>query len=75
MGFRFTVQRYAEPLGLKGWVKNLPDGRVEILAQGTPEQIQRLCGHLEEHFEGYIKDKEIHFSAMEGNHSGFMIAH
>ena len=34
VGFRAWAQRYAEKLGLSGWVRNLSDGRVEILAKG-----------------------------------------
>lgn len=36
VGFRFFAQRTAARLGLLGWVRNLPDGRVESEAQGDP---------------------------------------
>jgi len=34
VGFRFSTARKAQSLGLTGWVKNLPDGRVEALFEG-----------------------------------------
>ena len=34
IGFRYNVQKWAQSLGLKGWVRNLVDGSVEILAEG-----------------------------------------
>ncbi|UCG29622.1 MAG: acylphosphatase [candidate division WOR-3 bacterium] len=34
--FRANTRNAAKLLGLKGWVRNLPDGRVEIMAEGTP---------------------------------------
>ena len=58
VGFRYTVLRHANDLQLKGWVKNLPDGRVEVLAEGPKELIDRLCEQIEKYFEGYIRDKE-----------------
>ena len=33
------VQRQAEALGVNGWTRNLIDDRVEVIAQGTPEQL------------------------------------
>ena len=59
IGFRFTVQRYARELNLAGWVRNVSDGRVEILAEGPQEKIQRLYECIAAHFEGYIRNKEI----------------
>ncbi len=40
--FRDHTRRWATTLGLTGWVKNLLDGRVEILAEGDRENIQEL---------------------------------
>ena len=46
--FRASAQREARRLGLTGWVKNRPDGRVEILAEGEEEGLKDLiawAGH------------------------------
>jgi len=40
--FRACTQREAQSLGLVGWVRNLPDGRVEIVAQGDAEAVRAL---------------------------------
>ncbi len=40
--FRVDTQREARSLGLVGWVRNLPDGRVEIVAQGNAEAVRAL---------------------------------
>lgn len=42
VGYRVFVKKKARELSLTGWVKNLPDGRVEILIQGTNDNIQKL---------------------------------
>lgn len=41
VGFRWFVEREAHILQIAGWVRNNPDGSVEVLAMGRPEQ---LCG-------------------------------
>ena len=46
VGFRYFVQQKATALGLKGWTRNLDDGRVEVYAVGTPEQLSELAGAL-----------------------------
>lgn len=74
VGFRATAQRYGQDLNLCGWVKNLPDGRVEILAEGDREKIVQLCQHLEKYFQGYIKDKNIDFVPAKGDYADFDIA-
>lgn len=42
VGFRFFVHRAAAIEGLHGWVRNLPDGRVEISAEGEAEALDRF---------------------------------
>src|SRR3989344_3916609 len=39
VGFRFTAERIALELGVKGWVRNLPNGDVEILAEGKEKAL------------------------------------
>jgi acylphosphatase len=46
VGFRWFVQREAEALGLRGWVRNTIDGAVEVLADGSEEQLALLAGRL-----------------------------
>src|SRR6202051_5327822 len=48
VGFRWFVEREAHLLGIAGWVRNNPDGSVEILAQGTRDQLSGLHGRLRE---------------------------
>ena len=42
VGFRWFVLRQAEQLEIRGWARNLPDGRVEVVAVGDPTAIERL---------------------------------
>jgi acylphosphatase len=42
VGFRWHVREEAQRLGLKGWVKNLPDGSVEIAAAGARGDLEKL---------------------------------
>jgi acylphosphatase len=42
VGFRYSALRTADSLGLKGWVRNVEDGRVEILAEGGSKAIEAL---------------------------------
>lgn len=46
VGFRYTAIVYAQRLGLSGWVKNTPDGRVEMEVQGSRERIDLLTDQL-----------------------------
>ena len=46
VGFRDFVQRTAAELGIKGYARNLDDGRVEVYAVGTREKLSELAGRL-----------------------------
>lgn len=47
VGFRYSTQARAQQLGLTGWVRNRPDGSVEIWAQGTADALARFSSFLE----------------------------
>ncbi len=47
VGFRFFAQRVADRLGVAGYAKNLRDGRVEVYAIGSAQQLDALRAELE----------------------------
>jgi len=42
VGFRYFTLRVAERIGVRGWVRNLPNGSVEVEGEGTAEQLALL---------------------------------
>lgn len=46
--FRSHTQRWAAALKVMGWVRNLPDGRVEAVVEGKKEQIEALIARVRE---------------------------
>ena len=46
VGFRWFVEKHANDIGLKGYTANLDDGRVEVYAVGTRQQLDQLSGYL-----------------------------
>ena len=61
VGFRYTVRYIAKGYDVLGWVRNLPDGRVELLAGGTPEEVAGfLDAIVESELAGFIKNQQVH---------------
>jgi acylphosphatase len=48
VGFRYFALRQAQALGLRGWVRNLPDGAVEVVAEGADADLTELEARLRE---------------------------
>jgi acylphosphatase len=46
VGFRASAAHEARRLGVDGWVRNLPDGSLELEARGAPAAIDALCAWL-----------------------------
>lgn len=76
VGFRRFVKKNALNLGLKGWAKNLPDGRVETLAQGSKENIEKLVKICEKGtFFSDIKSVQIEWEEDSDEFVDFQILH
>ena len=73
VGFRFTMQRIALNLGITGWVKNLTNGDVEVIAEGDREIIDNFLNKIRDYFKRYIIDEEINMIETAGEFSDFEI--
>lgn len=73
VGFRYTVHRLARNLKLAGLVRNLNDGRVELMIEGPKEKIEQLLMNIERHFDAYIKEKQITYQESKGEFKDFQI--
>lgn len=75
VGFRFTAERLARRFPVTGFVRNLDDGRVEVLAEGEePALVEFLTAIRESGMKDYIRDVEAHWSGARGCFKGFGIA-
>ena len=76
VGFRYTTKRLAEEFDVSGWVRNLPDGRVELLimAQDAAE-VEAFLTELQENsvLANYIKNTESHNVPPPPGIAGFSI--
>lgn len=74
VGFRFTAQRLAKQLRVCGYVKNLPDGRVEMLAEGSEGGLKDLLAAIQDSSVGpYIRDVEVDWGSAKRSYSTFSI--
>ena len=74
VGFRAFTQRLARQLILKGTVQNLPDGQVEIYAQGPKKQLEKLLEQLKTETQpGQIEKMTSGYSLVEVFFKDFQI--
>lgn len=73
MGFRYTTFQVAKEYEVSGLVKNLPDGRVQLEAEGSPQTVKDFIAAVEERLHGYIRKTERQQSRPEAKFQGFSI--
>lgn len=73
VGFRYTTQRVAAGLGVTGYVRNLPDGRVELVAEGVEEELDRFQHAIDEAMPGHITETTVTQSPPTGEFASFRI--
>jgi len=72
--YRQSTKEKAEELGLTGWVRNLPDGRVEIVAEGEEKKIKELIDWAKKGPPlAKVRDLEVDFEDYKNQFSEFRI--
>ncbi|MGC9453427.1 MAG: acylphosphatase [Phycisphaerae bacterium] len=74
VGFRFTTVRVAQGHDVTGTVRNLPDGRVEVVAEGEKQEIDRFLEDLTSRMGRYIRRRDEQTSEPTGRYQGFSVA-
>ncbi|HZM70880.1 MAG TPA: acylphosphatase [Candidatus Cryosericum sp.] len=76
VGFRFFTERSARHLGLSGYVRNLPDGRVEVVAAGPEDDLEAFITQVRQGpVAGRVDDVEITDTRLEERTHRFEIRH
>jgi acylphosphatase len=75
VGFRYTVQNIALQYNVHGYVKNLPDGRVELVMEGTEIEMDQVTTRIAEKMSGFIKQANIQTAPATGEFPQFTIRH
>jgi len=75
VGFRFTAHRMAGRHQLTGYVRNLSDGTVEMLAQGKPEDIDACIKDIKNSLPGHVRDMDIEKVPPNPKYADFIITY
>jgi acylphosphatase len=74
VGFRYTTADVARELGLTGWVRNTPDGGVQVRAQGDERILERFVAFLEEGPRAArVASVDVHPAAFDPALEGFTV--
>jgi len=75
VGFRYTVQNLAVQYNVGGYIKNLSDGRVELLIEGPDEEMERLLGDVSRKMGCYIQAVDQKVDQATGEFDHFAVRH
>ncbi|HEX4130985.1 MAG TPA: acylphosphatase [Pirellulales bacterium] len=73
VGFRYTARAVAQRFNVTGFVCNLPDGSVRLVAEGRRDELDRFLGAVRDEMGRYIKTVDVQTSAATGGFDGFSI--
>jgi acylphosphatase len=71
VGFRYTTQRIAAGHVVSGFVRNLPDGTVQLVAEGEAEELDRFLADIDQAMGDYIRERQTRRSGATGEYQGF----
>jgi acylphosphatase len=74
VGFRYTSYAIAGRYDVTGFVKNLPDGTVEMLAQGPLHEVDACIADIQKAFSGYVRETKVEQVPCNSRYTRFNIA-
>jgi acylphosphatase len=75
VGFRFAAERQASALGLTGWVRNIADASLEVVAEGEEEKLLRLAEFLRQGPRGaFVSELKADWSDYTGRFRDFRVS-
>ena len=74
VGFRWRVVDAARGIAVTGYVKNLPDGRVELVAEGARADVERLLDAVRTRMRRLIEGEDVAWARASGEFRGFDVA-
>jgi acylphosphatase len=76
VGFRYTAREVAIGFEVTGFVQNLPDGRVELVAEGEARELEDFLKGIEaSHLAPLIRGKQVDWAEPTGEFRSFRIAY
>jgi len=74
VGFRYTAKTVATGFEITGTIRNLPDGRVELVAEGDPAELEAFRADLHDAgLAGFIRDEQVIWAEAKNEFRGFEI--
>jgi len=73
VGFRYTAETVATSLELTGWVKNIRDGRVEVVCEGEEASLKEFLEEMRSEMELYVWEEDISWIEPTGEFKDFQI--
>jgi len=74
VGFRYTVEDIAARFDVRGFVRNLRDGRVELVAEGSQGELEAFHNAIEEAMRRNIRERTVTDTPATGEFTSFRIA-
>jgi len=73
VGFRYTARRTASQYQLAGFVRNVPDGTVEMWAQGPASDVEACIRDIQDYFGDYIRDAQSDEQPLDPRYTDFRV--
>ena len=75
VGFRYTAMNFALNFDVRGYVRNLPDGRVELVAEGAPSELDAFLDAVQDRMGSFIRKVDVNDAPATGEFPEFSLRH